>query len=91
MQEIKNNPQVYTNQESMQEIKNYPQDVNTCFYKLNYLECNLGMKFISFWNETHLKVVWGWTIRFLMLGGGGVGLIGLLPNHPPPLPAPFPA
>ena len=70
MQEIKNNPQVYTTQESMQEIKNYPQDVNTCFYKLNYLGCNLGMKFISFWNETHL-IVWGWTIRFLMLGGGG--------------------
>ena len=75
MQEIKNNPQVYTTQESMQEIKNYPQDVNTCFYKLNYLGCNLSMKFISFWNETHLKVVWGWTIRFLMLGGGGGGLL----------------
>ena len=64
MQEIKNNPQVYTTQESMQEIKNYPQDVNTCFYKLNFL---------SFWNETHLKVVWGWTIRFSMLGGGEGG------------------
>ena len=107
MQEIKNNPHVYTAQEStgMQEIKNYPQDINTCFYKLNYLGCNLGMKFISFWNETHL-IVWGWTIRFLMLGGGGGSFTncnyvfssikpvvdffeGNCPTTPPPFPPPF--
>ena len=33
------------------------KDVNTCFYKINYLACKRGMKFISFRNETHFGIM----------------------------------
>ena len=48
------------------------KDKNICFYRLNYLACKRGMKFISFRNETHFgimqKVPQGRTIRFLRWG-----------------------
>ena len=39
-------------------IEKTEKDINTCFYRLNYLACKRGMKFILFRNETQLQVVY---------------------------------
>ena len=37
--------------------KKIEEDINTSFNRLNYIECKRGMKFISFRNETHFRIL----------------------------------
>ena len=37
--------------------KKTEKDINNCFYRLNYLGCKRVMKFISFRNETHFRIM----------------------------------
>ena len=49
--------------------------MNNCFHRLNYLACKRSMKFISFWNETHLEL-WNRYIRDGTLDFWGRGRLG---------------
>ena len=37
--------------------KKTEKDTNTCFYRLNYLACERGMKLISFRKETYFGIM----------------------------------